>query len=328
MYIVTGGAGMIGSAVIWELNRQGITDILVVDNLASSEKWKNLRGLHFLNYIHRDKFIKRVRHTNSFSEFGHVEAIIHLGACSSTTELDAEFLMSNNFNYSTTLCTIAIKENIRFINASSAATYGSGESGYTTDFDILKKLKPLNMYAYSKHLFDLWAEKHNAFPKIVSLKFFNVYGPNEYHKGDMRSLVCKALPQIIKTGAVTLFASNRHDYKDGEQMRDFIYLKDCAKIIMWILQHPEVNGLLNMGTGKAQTWNQLIQAVSKALDKPVKIDYIALPEHLKGRYQYFTQADMSWVSQYNCPIELTSLDDAVDDYVRNYLSTESPFLQS
>ena len=236
--------------------------------------------------------------------------------------------MANNFNYSTTLCTVALKENIRFINASSAATYGSGEFGYNTGLEILKKLKPLNMYGYSKHLFDLWADKHSIFSKIVSLKFFNVYGPNEYHKGEMRSLVCKALPQIMKTGSVTLFASNMHDYKDGEQMRDFTYLKDCSKIVLWLLQNPQVNGLLNVGTGKAQTWNQLIQAVSKSLDKPVQIDYIALPEHLKGKYQYFTQADMSWLTEHNCPITFTSLEDGIDDYIGNYLTADCHFLQS
>lgn len=328
MYIVTGGAGMIGSSVIWELNSQGISDILVVDNLASSEKWKNLRGLQFLDYIHRDDFIKKVTNANSFANFGSINTLIHMGACSSTLERNADFLMSNNFNYSTTLCSACLKENVRFINASSAATYGAGEVGYSTDLKTLRKLKPLNIYGYSKHLFDLWANQNNLFSKFVSLKFFNVYGPNEYHKGDMRSLVCKALPQIVKDGRITLFSSDSPNYTDGGQQRDFIYLKDCAKFIGWFIQHPEINGLFNVGTGRARTWNDLARAVFSAMKRKTQIDYIVLPAHLKGRYQYFTEANMSWMEQVNCTVKLTSLEDGIEDYLINYLLPNKPFLQS
>lgn len=323
MYIVTGGAGLIGSAIVWELNRRGIDDILIVDNLASTEKWKNLVPLRYRDYLHRDAFLDRVR--NGAWPDG-VEGVIHMGACSSTTERDADFLMENNFHYSRDLCWAALRCGARFINASSAATYGDGSLGFSDSLELMPRLRPLNMYGYSKKLFDLWARDEDLLGRIVSLKFFNVYGPNEYHKGDMRSVVCKAVPQIRETGKLRLFRSDRPDYADGGQMRDFVYVKDCAALVAWFLEARDVNGIFNVGTGRARTWNDLAGAVFAAMDLPVNIEYVDMPAHLRGKYQYFTQADMSWMKRVDCPFAFRSLEDGVSDYVRGYLAGDQPHL--
>lgn len=323
MYIVTGGAGMIGSAIIWELNRQGIDDILVVDNLASTEKWKNLVPLRYRDYLHRDTFMERVRQGSWPDD---VQAVIHMGACSSTTERNADFLMANNFHYSRDLCWATLNKGAHFIVASSAATYGDGSMGFSNDLDLSRKLRPLNMYGYSKKLFDTWAMDEDMLRRIVSLKFFNVYGPNEYHKDDMRSVVCKAVPQIQETGKLRLFRSDRPDYADGGQMRDFVYVKDCAALIWWFLQNRDVNGLFNVGTGQARSWNDLATAVFTAMGRPANIEYMDMPDTLKGKYQYFTQADMSWMQRENCPFAFRSLEDGVRDYVCDYLMGSDPYL--
>ena len=325
MYIVTGGAGLIGSAVIWELNRRGVDDILVVDNLASTDKWKNLVHLRYTDYMHRDEFIAQVRR-GQWPE--GTKAVIHMGACSSTTERNADFLMENNFHYTRDLCWAAHRGGSRFITASSAATYGDGSLGFSDALDMVPRLRPLNMYGYSKQLFDLWALREGAVEGIVSLKFFNVYGPNEYHKGSMRSVVCKAVPQILDSGVLKLFRSDRPDYADGGQMRDFVYVKDCAALILWFVDNPQVNGIFNVGTGQARTWNDLAHAVFAAMDREPRIEYIDMPDTLKGKYQYFTQADMSWIQRLNCPFTFRSLEEGVDDYVRNYLCASEPYLKS
>lgn len=325
MYIVTGGAGMIGSAVIHMLNERGINDILVVDNLASTEKWKNLVNLQYSDYMHRTTFIEKIR-SNSFRR--NLHAIIHMGACSSTMELNADFLMENNFHFTRDTYLFAKEHGVRFINASSAATYGNGDNGFSDNIDCLHTLQPLNMYGYSKHLFDVWCMQNHHFEGVASLKFFNVYGPNEYHKGNMKSVVCKAVTQIKETGTLELFASDNPFYEHGGQQRDFIYLKDCAKLVGWLLDHRKINGILNVGTGKARSWNHLAHAVFNAMEVPHKIKYIPLPEVLRGKYQYFTQAQMAWPESTNYPFKFTSLEDGVKDYVQNYLLKDDPYLSS
>ncbi len=325
MYIVTGGAGMIGSAVVWALNKVGINDILVVDNLASTDKWKNLVGLQYTDYIHRDNFLEKLLGHCFGRDF---RAIIHMGACSTTTEKNADYLMENNFQYSKQVFLYAQKYGIRFVNASSAATYGDGSLGFSTDLAITTKLLPLNMYGYSKHLFDMWCIKNNYLDDLVSLKFFNVYGPNEYHKNEMRSVICKAVEQIEEKGQLELFASDNPDYPDGGQMRDFIYVKDCAKLILWLLDKKEIRGIRNVGTGVARTWNDLAKAVFDSMGKEVNLKYIDIPDNIKGRYQNFTQADMSWFTEYNSQFQFTSLEDGIKDYVTKYIMTDFPFLKS
>lgn len=264
MYIVTGGAGFIGSAMVWRLNKAGITDILIVDNLGKTEKWKNLVIRRYTRYIHRSVFLEKLRH-NEFN--GPIKSIIHMGACSSTTEKDADFLMSNNTGFSIEVCRFALEHGERFINASSAATYGNGAQGFSDCRTGIRNLKPLNMYGYSKQLFDLWLLDNNLADSVASLKFFNVYGPNEYHKDNMRSVVCKFFYEIGRTGCMSLFKSDNPQYSDGSQMRDFVYVKDCVELIFWLLINPMVNGILNVGTGKARTWNDLILAVFSAMNR-------------------------------------------------------------
>ena len=318
MYIVTGGAGFIGSAVVWELNRRGEDDILIVDNLGSKEKWKNLVPLRYRDYIRRDAFLDGIR---AGRWPGKVEALIHMGACASTTERDADFLMENNFHYSRELCLAALRAQTRIIAASSAATYGDGRFGFSDSVDLLPKLHPLNMYGYSKHLFDLWASREGLLNRMACLKFFNVYGPNEYHKEDMRSVVCKAVPRIQASGRLNLFRSERPDYDDGCQKRDFVYVKDCAALVVWFLENPAVNGIFNVGAGKARTWNDLARAVFAALDRPPGIEYVGMPEEIKNKYQYFTEADMGWMKRVRCPFKFRSLEEGIEDYVRLYLSS-------
>jgi ADP-L-glycero-D-manno-heptose 6-epimerase len=324
MYVVTGGAGMIGSAVIWRLNKAGITDILVVDNLANTEKWRNLVNLRYTDYMHRDEFRRMMREKSA--DLKNIRAIVHMGACSSTTERNADYLMDNNFHYTQDVCKTALAANARFVYASSAATYGDGSNGFDDMGKPLNRLKPLNMYGYSKHLFDLWAERENLLSSIVGLKFFNVYGPNEYHKGDMRSVACKAFKSIGDTGKISLFASDHRDYADGGQKRDFIYVKDCAEVIYWLLENPQVNGLFNMGTGLARTWNDLAHAVFTAMDMQPIIKYVDMPEPLCGKYQYFTEAPMQKFAATGCPLKFHSLEQGIMDYVRVYLATTDPYL--
>ena len=315
MYIVTGGAGFIGSAMIWKLNQMGIDDILVVDNLASSEKWRNL---------HRDEFRKMLEENRLHKE---IEGIIHMGACSATTERNVDFLMHNNVKYSEMLCQRAMERGVRFINASSAATYGDGSMGFSDSIETALRLKPLNAYGWSKQLFDLWAHREGRLSGIASVKFFNVYGPNEYHKGDMKSVICKVFADIKKGLPIRLFKSDNPQYGDGESFRDFVYVKDCVNVLFWLLEHPDVNGILNIGSGKARSWNDLAHAVYAAMELPPKIEYFDMPETLKGKYQYFTQADMSWLERHGCDVPFHSLEEGAADYIRNYLMQDDPHLE-
>ena len=325
MHIITGGAGFIGSAMVWRLNREGINDILVVDNLGTSEKWKNLVNRRYAAYMHRDAFLAALR--QGAPDLRDVRAVIHLGACSSTTERDADFLMRNNTEYSKAVCRFALDRGARFINASSAATYGDGTQGFSDAVARIPRLKPLNMYGYSKQLFDLWLLDKGLAGHVASLKFFNVYGPNEYHKGDMRSVICKAFHEISATGRLRLFKSCHPDYADGGQMRDFVYVKDCVELMLWLLRHPEINGVHNVGTGQARTWNDLGRAVFAAMGKAPAIDYVDMPEQLKGKYQNFTQADMGWLERAGSPVAFTPLEGGVADYVGQYLSRPDPYLE-
>lgn len=323
MIVVTGGAGFIGSALLWQLNTQGRDDILVVDNLANSGKWQNIVKRKYVDYLHRERFMDLVRGNALPFE---VSAIVHLGACSSTTERNADFLMENNFHYSRDLCRYALEHEARFINASSAATYGDGSLGFADDMEILPGLRPLNMYGYSKQLMDLWLLREKLADKVASLKFFNVYGPNEYHKGPMQSVIAKAFAQIGKTGRLELFASNDPAIEDGCQKRDFVYVKDCVRLIGWLLDNPQKNGVLNVGTGKARTFKSLGETVFAAMDRPCAIDYVPMPPELAGKYQNYTCADMGRLAALGYPHSFTDLEAGVGDYVRNYLMTNDAYL--
>jgi ADP-L-glycero-D-manno-heptose 6-epimerase len=319
MIIVTGGAGFIGSAVVNRLNELGRDDILIVDHLGDGDKWKNLAPLKFRDYLEKDAFIALVESASS-SLSAEVESIIHLGACSSTTETNVSFLINNNFEYSRKLAIFALERKIRFICASSAATYGDGGKGFSDDEDNLESLMPMNPYGYSKHLFDLWAKRYGILDRIASLKYFNVFGPNEYHKKDMRSLVIKAYEQITATGFVRLFRSHRPDYADGEQRRDFIYVKDAADMTLHFLNNPDANGVFNIGSGIASTWNELAASIFTALGRGENIEYTDMPEAVRDKYQYFTCADISRLRRAGYTAGTIPLATAVNDYVRNYLA--------
>lgn len=317
--LVTGGAGLIGSQIIEDLNHNGNTDILVVDHLGTTEKWKNLQRNFFLDYYEKDKFesMLDVRHPllNEISE------IYHLGACSATTEKDATYLMQNNFHYTKKMAEFAVTKNIPFLYASSAATYGEGEYGYD-DKAPIENLKPLNMYGYSKQLFDLYAKKVGIADRLVGLKYFNVFGYGEAHKGDMRSLVLKGYEQIRDTGKLKLFKSYKPEYKDGEQKRDFLYVKDASKISIYLLSERKY-GLYNVGRGIAETWNDLANALFTSMNQPVNIEYVDMPESLKGKYQYYTCAEMEKINQTGYPFGYTNLRDAVGEYVSLLLKDQT-----
>ena len=315
MIIVTGGAGFIGSCVVRELNEMGYEDIVIVDHIHRTEKWKNLRNKRYREYITRDEFLNRL------SEFqGIVSHVIHMGACSSTTETDFDFLYHNNGCYTKTLWDFCARQECSFLYASSAATYGAGEYGFDDGMD-LTRLRPLNGYGYSKHLFDLWAQKQQTAPKQhCGLKFFNVYGPNEYCKGNMASVVFHAFQKIKQTGEMGIFRSYREDYEDGGQMRDFIYVKDLCKVMRYLMEHPGISGLFNLGTGRARSFYDLAGAVFDAMGVKRNIQFIEMPETLREKYQYFTQAktDQLRATGYEAPFY--SLEEGVSDYVKNYLA--------
>jgi ADP-L-glycero-D-manno-heptose 6-epimerase len=321
MIVVTGGAGFIGSAFVWKLNQEGIENIVIVDRLGTKDKWKNLVNRRFAEFIHKDDFLPLV--CADRVPFA-VSAIIHMGACSATTERDADFLWQNNYEYTRSLAQWAIKHNIHFIYASSAATYGDGSRGFSDDHGKIATLRPINMYGYSKQVFDLWVLNNSLEDKIAGIKFFNVFGPNEYHKEDMTSVIFKAYHQIRETGQVRLFKSYKPEYADGGQLRDFVYVKDCINTMWWFLQNPSANGIFNLGTGKARSWNDLIVAVFAALGLKPNIEYIPMPEGLRNQYQYFTEAKMDKLQAAGCPAVFSSLEDSVRDYVVNYLQNTDP----
>ncbi len=317
MIIVTGGAGFIGSNIVDALNKRGIDDILVVDELGDDIKWKNLVGLSFADYIEKEDFLAMAIEGKITSS---IEAVFHMGACSSTTETNASYLIKNNYEYTKLLAQWTASNNIRFIYASSGATYGDGSKGFDDDENKLDELRPLNMYGYSKHLFDLWAKRTGLLKKIVGLKYFNVFGPNEYHKADMRSFILKSFEQISASGKVKLFKSCNPDYADGEYKRDFIYVKDAVDMTLFFLDNPKISGLFNIATSRARTWNDMVKACFTAMNKPAKIEFVDMPENLKKQYQYFTEAKMAKLRSAGYNKKTMSLESSVTDYIQNHLN--------
>lgn len=319
MIVVTGAAGFIGSCIVKELNKHGRNDIIIVDELGSDEKWKNLVTLKYMDYEHKTDFLQLLQ-TNKIKD---VDLIIHMGACSSTTEKNAEYLMQNNFKYSKKLYDWCIENKCRMIYASSAATYGNGSQGYTDDETKIDLLKPYNMYGYSKKIFDQYVLSSNKrTAQTIGLKLFNVYGPNEYHKGPMASVIFHTFNQIKKHGKSKLFKSYKKEYADGEQKRDFVYVKDCVSVVMFFVNNPQLNGIFNVGTGKARTFYDLAKAVFSALSLEPNIEFIDMPDGLKEKYQYYTQADIKKLRSAGYDKAFYSLEDGVKDYVQNYLNKE------
>jgi ADP-L-glycero-D-manno-heptose 6-epimerase len=316
--LVTGGAGFIGSALIWALNLRGVEDILVCDTLQSDEKWRNLVPLRYADYV--EGSVLRSRLAENPKAFGTFSAVFHLGACSSTTEKNASYLIDNNTAFTRELAGWALASGSRFIYASSAATYGDGAQGMSDTDPALERLRPLNMYGYSKHLFDLYARRLGWLDRIVGVKYFNVFGPNEEHKGDMRSVVSKAHQQIRDSGTISLFRSYDPRYRDGCQMRDFLYVKDAVEMTLHFAERGSgANGLYNLGSGEANTWLTLAEAIFAALGRKPDIRFIEMPDALRAKYQYYTKADISKLRASGFDRPLTPLGDAVADYVRNYL---------
>jgi len=312
---VTGGAGFIGSALIWALNLRGIDDILVVDRLHADEKWKNLVALRFADYIDADDFEESILGTPQ--RFENLRTVFHLGACSATTEPDAAYLMRNNFQYTMHVARWALQGGMRFVYASSGATYGALEHGLSEDIP-LEDLRPLNMYGYSKALFDRYAQNNGWLQRITGLKYFNVFGPNEQHKGEMRSVVHKAFGQIRDRGNVRLFRSYRPDYADGQQERDFIYVKDAVEMTLHLAEQ-DAFGIYNIGSGTAHTWLDLVRPIFASLRIPERIEFIDMPVGMRDKYQYSTKAEIDRLRSTGYTKPITPLEDAVSDYVRNYL---------
>jgi ADP-L-glycero-D-manno-heptose 6-epimerase len=317
--IVTGGAGLIGSAVIWFLNRQQRDNILVADALDESDKWKNLAALSFFDYVEGAELRNRLR--SNPASFGPISAVFHLGACSDTTERDSGYLMENNYAFTRDLAEWALGCGARMVYASSAATYGDGSLGFSDSAD-LARLRPLNPYGYSKHAFDKHAQRAGWLDQMVGVKYFNVYGPNEQHKGNMRSVVYKAFEQIRNTGRASLFRSYKPEYADGEQRRDFLYVKQAAEVTVR-LATSNATGLINVGSGTSHTWNELAAAVFAALELPAQTDYVEMPAELRERYQYHTEADLRTLNQLALGYRAYSLREGVLDYVRGYLMSDS-----
>jgi ADP-L-glycero-D-manno-heptose 6-epimerase len=321
MIVVTGGAGFIGSALVHGLNQKGIEDIWVVDILDHPEKQKNLDALSYSRWVDKDMFLKEVKG----SELPACSAILHMGACSSTTETNAAYLRENNFDYTRSLAQFCLKKDVRFIYASSAATYGAGENGYSDDESLLETLKPLNLYGASKQWFDLWAKEEGMLGEIVGLKYFNVFGPNECHKEDMQSMVRKGFMQVRDAGRINLFKSYKSGYSDGGQERDFLYVRDAVKMTLFFLEHREIGGIFNVGSGKARNWNDLASAIFQVMNRKADINYIEMPESIRGQYQYHTCAAMEKIRSAGYKEIITSLEDGVLDYVKNYLIPNKHF---
>ena len=322
MIVVTGGAGFIGSCIVARLNKEGRNDILIVDEKGKGDtKQGNLQGKRFWRFMDKGEFLKCLLKNDLPSS---IDQFVHMGACSSTTLTDVHYYRENNFEYSCHVAEWCMKHQARLIYASSAATYGDGNLGYKDDDSVTRKLKPLNLYGKSKQNFDVWVLDHGYETKFVGLKFFNVFGPNEYHKGDMKSVIAKAYRHVVKEGTMRLFKSHNSRYQDGEQMRDFSYVKDAIEVVMFFLKNPQINGIYNLGTGKARTWNDLAYALFKAVGKTPNIEYFEMPDHLKPRYQYFTQADMAKLKRAGYDKIFMPLEDAIKDYV-TYLNQDQYF---
>lgn len=315
-FVVTGGAGFIGSNIIKALNHRGITNIIVVDKFKDHPEHQTLNGLEFescvdLNDFRRDILANKIE---------PVKAFIHMGACSSTTETNEEYLKDNNFAYTRDMCKWCVAHGTRFVYASSAATYGDGSLGYSDDDKVTPTLKPLNLYGESKQMFDVWALENGMLDRIAGIKFFNVYGPREEHKGDMRSLVNKAYTQVLNTSEMCLFKSYRPEYEDGKQERDFVYVRDAVNVSLYFADHPEISGIFNCGTGTARTWIDLANAVFAAMGKESNIKFVDMPESIKDKYQYHTMAEVSKLNTTGYTQPFTSIEDGVREYVQSHLS--------
>jgi ADP-L-glycero-D-manno-heptose 6-epimerase len=320
MILVTGAAGFIGSVIVKHLNDLGHEDLVLCDHFESGEKWKNLRDLKYDSFIQVEDLFQH----ELWKKAGSLQAIYHMGACSDTTELNMDFLYKNNTEFTNKLLTLAAQKNIPIVYASSAATYGAGEQGYSDDHAGVAKLKPLNKYGYSKQLSDEWILKQKKKPKVwFGVKFFNVFGPNEYHKGKMSSVVYQSFNQINTVGEVKLFKSHRPDYKHGEQLRDFVYVKDVVRAMVELIdagnKNPSLSGIYNLGTGRARSFHDLVKATFKAMGKKPKIVFIDMPEELRNQYQYYTEAKMVKLKKALPKFKFMSLEDAVSDYVKSHL---------
>lgn len=315
LIVVTGAAGFIGSGIVRYLNDLGVHNLLLVDDIKQTEKWKNLLNKSFVDFISRHELFTFLEGREK-----QIKAFIHLGACSDTMEMNGDYLMQNNYRYTVRLAEYALKHGQRFIYASSAATYGNGELGFSDDHTLLQQFKPLNLYGYSKHLFDLWAQQQGVLDQITGLKYFNVFGPNENHKGRMASMVYKMVPLVQKEGVIRLFKSTEPGrFGDGDQSRDFIYVKDVAKMTCDFLDNKHC-GIFNIGSGKATTWNHLATSLFKALHMPVNIQYVDMPADLRGQYQNYTCAVMSKYMKEHPHFRFAyDVETAVADDVRNYL---------
>ncbi len=314
MILLTGGAGFIGTNVMKYLNEEGLQDILLVDNIGHSDKWENTLDCRFMAYSHKDEFFSEIEKYQS-----KLRAVIHLGACSSTTEKDFDYLIRNNLSYSQKLWTISAECQIPFVYASSAATYGDGSVGFSDCHSSLSHLKPLNRYGLSKHLFDIWAlEQKKAPPVWVGFKYFNVYGPYEFHKGRMASMVLHGYRQILSTGKIELFASDKENCQDGDQIRDFIYSRDVARMTVFPLQHKVESGIYNIGTGTGRTFNELSLSLFEAMGRSPCIDYIPMPNDLRSKYQYYTEANTKKISESafaSAFSEVKPIEEGVKEYV-------------
>jgi ADP-L-glycero-D-manno-heptose 6-epimerase len=321
MIIVTGAAGFIGSCLVGKLNQEGFYDIVVVDDFSKHEKDRNLEGKRFSQKVERSHFSKWLDENEKLVQF-----IFHLGARTDTTEFNTELLNELNLDYSKMVWEKCVKYGLPLVYASSAATYGGGEFGYDDEHSLSEKLHPLNPYGISKNEFDKWALKQDKKPYFwAGLKFFNVYGPNEYHKGRMASVILHSFNQIQEKGGVKLFRSHNSNYKDGEQLRDFVYVKDVVNVCYFLMHHRKDNGIYNLGSGKARTFLDLVKATFKALDKNPNIDFIDTPIDIRDKYQYFTEANMKKMKDIGYEIPFHSLEEGVTDYVKNYLINKNYF---
>lgn len=328
MILVTGAAGFIGSVIVKELNDRGEHDLILCDHFESGDKWKNLRGLKYDSFVQVEDLFE---HSIWKKPAGAIKAIYHMGACSDTTQLDMDYLYKNNTEFTNKLLTLAATKNIPIVYASSAATYGGGEQGYSDDHKGVPALKPLNKYGYSKQLSDEWILKQKKKPKVwFGVKFFNVFGPNEYHKGKMSSVVFQSFNQIRDVGEVKLFKSHREDYKDGEQLRDFVYVKDVVRAMIELIaagkKKPAISGIYNLGTGEARSFHDLVKATYHSMDLEPRIQFIDMPVELRNQYQYYTQADMTKLKKALPKFKFMKLEDAVNDYVRSHLSQKEQYL--
>lgn len=325
MILITGAAGFIGSVIVQYLNQQGVNDLLLCDHFESGDKWKNLKNLKYDSFVQVENLFDHA----IWKKQGGLKAIYHMGACSDTTELNMDYLYENNTEFTNHLLSLATQKNIPIVYASSAATYGAGEQGYSDDHKGISKLRPLNKYGYSKQLSDEWILKQKKKPRVwFGVKFFNVFGPNEYHKGKMSSVVFQSYNQIKDVGSVKLFKSHRPDYKDGEQLRDFVYVKDVVRAMVELIdagkKKPALSGIYNLGTGEARSFYDLVKATFKSMDKKPEIQFIDMPMELRNQYQYYTQAEMNKLKKALPKFKFMKLEDAVNDYVRNHLVQPDP----